>query len=137
MKKLNTFINNLSELKFGDYILFQEYKQDRYDKDNKQYIIKVSKPILVIYLGYFVADQTVGFNYIRWNNDNHMVYNKTFPTLKDVKEVEEIQNHIEWNDYIDILGHWKNKPNWKEIISYYRNQELKEEIGENEINWKD
>ena len=136
MKKLNSFIKNLSDLKFGDYILFQEYNQDRYDKENEQYIHKISKPILVIYLGYFAADQTVGFNYVRWNNDNHTVYNKVYSNLKDIKEVEEIENHIEWNDYIDILGHWENKPNWKEIISSYRKQELKDEIGENEINWE-
>lgn len=135
MKKLNSFIKNLSDLKFGDYILFQEYNQDRYDNKNKQYIHSISKPILVIYLGFFVADQTVGFNYVRWNNDNHCVPNKTYPSIKNIKEVEEIENHIEWVHYIDILGHWKNKPNWKEIISSYRKQELKDEIGENEIDW--
>lgn len=70
---------------------------------------KVSKPILVIYLGYFVVDQTIGFNYVRWINENR-------------DEVVGIDNHIEWNDYIDIIGHWKGKPNWKEIIKCYRNE---------------
>jgi hypothetical protein len=48
-----------------------------------------------------------------------------YPTFK---EVEEIENHIEWRDYIDILGQWKNKPNWKEIILAYRTQNTKSKM---------
>ncbi|MCK9445618.1 hypothetical protein M0Q50_01855 [bacterium] len=116
MKKINTLLEH-DKIKFGDYILFQEYK---YDSNSKSY--NVSKPIFVIFLGYFIADQALGFNYVEWLNENHTEYinNENVTNLKVCKEVKEINCHIEWDDYIDILGHWKNKPNWKEIISKYR-----------------
>ena len=128
MRKLETFSN--SNLKFGDYILFQKYD---YLHDYNEY--KISKPILAIYLGSFIADQTLGFNYVKWNNDNHSVYitNKHVTNYRVCKEVEKIESHIEWNDYIDILGHWTYKPDWKEIIQKYRKQNLDLIINENNI----
>lgn len=118
-RKLNTFLNN--RLEFGDYILFQEYKYT-----DKEY--SVSKPIFAICLGSFIADQTLGFNYVKWINENHTVYiTNEFVTKYPVcKEVDKIESHIEWHDYIDILGHWKEKPNWKQIIKSYRQQNLKQ-----------
>ena len=128
MRKLEKFSN--SNLKFGDYILFQKYD---YLHDYNEY--KISKPILAIYLGSFIADQTLGFNYVKWNNDNHSVYitNKHVTNYRVCKEVEKIESHIEWNDYIDILGHWTYKPDWKEIIQKYRKQNLDLIINENNI----
>ena len=122
MRKLKTFLN--TNLSFGDYILFQEYKQGTHD--GKQYIYDISKPILAIYLGYFVADQTLGFNYVRWNNENRVVYitNEFVTKYPSNKQVEQIESHIEWNDYIDILGHWDNKPNWRQILAAYKWQNL-------------
>jgi len=121
-RKLKTFSYNDSKLNFGDYILFQKYDEDIYDcKEDK---FKVSKPILAIYLGCFVADQALGFNYVRWNNDQHIVRitNEHVTNYPTCKEVEKIESHIEWRDYIDILGHWTNKPTWKEILKEYRKQ---------------
>lgn len=128
---LNTFSNNI--LEFGDYILFQEYIQVKHDGSQYHYII--SKPILAIYLGCFVADQTIGFNYVRWNNDKHTVYviNEHDIKYATCKEVEKIESHIEWNDCIDILGHWKYKPKWRDIIISYRRQNLKQHITESDI----
>lgn len=120
MRRLNKFIGDTPKLEFGDYILFQEYEQDKHD--GKQYHYKISKPILAIYLGCFVADQTIGFNYVRWINEQH-------------HEVNEIEQHIEWNDYIDILGHWKCKPNWKGIIESYRKQNPKQSTSASDIEW--
>tara|TARA_R110000772_G_scaffold43995_1_gene101236 strand:- start:42860 stop:43258 length:399 start_codon:yes stop_codon:yes gene_type:complete len=117
-KKIKTLLNSDGlKLQFGDYILFQEYTSD---KDN----FNISKPILAIYLGNFIADQTLGFNYVRWNNDNHIVYitNEHVTKLPMVKEVEKIESHVEWNDFIDILGVWDNRPGWKQILQKYRNQ---------------
>lgn len=126
---INTFGRFKEEINFGDYILFQEYY---YDRENKKYL--VSTPRLVIYLGIFVCDQTIGFNYVQWINDNHSVYftseHGTYPTIK---QVSGIASHIHWDDYIDILGHWKQKPNWKEIILAYRNKNIEEAINYDEI----
>lgn len=47
--------------------------------------------------------------------------------------VEEIEYHVEWDDFIDILGHWENKPNWKQILEKYRLQNTKEFVKESEI----
>lgn len=134
-RKLNSFLRGTSKLEFGDFILFQEYEQDKHD--GKQYGYKVSKPIMAIYLGCFFADQTLGFNYVRWNNDKHTVYitNEHVKKYPVCKEVEGIEQHIEWSDYIDILGHWKTKPTWKGIIQSYRQQNLKQIIMSDEIDW--
>ncbi len=129
---LNGHKNNRTT-EFGDYILFQEYKEAEHD--GKQCHYTVSKPILAIYLGCFVADQTLGFNYVRWNNENHTVRitNEYVTNYPICKEVQEIENHIEWDDYIDILGHWKQKPKWQEIIKAYRKQNLKQNISSSEF----
>jgi hypothetical protein len=134
-RSLNCLIGGTAKLEFGDYILFQEYEQGKHD--GTQYHYKVSKPILAIYLGCFVADQTIGFNYVRWNNDRHTVYvtNENVTRYPTCKEVSGIEQHIEWSDYIDILGHWKQKPKWKKIIKSYRQQNLKQNISSNEIEW--
>jgi len=129
-RKLNTFINNFDKLKFGDFILFQEYVYNHKDKQ-----VEITKPILAIYLGSFAADQTMGFNYVIYINDNHIVritneHVKQYPVSK---EVDGIKNHIEWYDYIDILGSWKYSPNWKEIMVAYRNQNLNALISEKEL----
>lgn len=137
MKRIITpFVNGKFKLEFGDYILFQEYEQGEHD--GEEYNYNVTKPILAIYLGCFVADQTLGFNYVRWNNENHLVYvtNEHVTRYALNKQVNEIEHHIEWDDYIDILGHWKNKPNWKEIIVAYRKQNTKEEVNSIEIDWE-
>jgi len=122
---IKNFLSSDVNPKFGDYILFQEYVQG--NRVNNEYTAIVSKPKLVIYLGVFVADQTLGFNYIEWINDNHFVKIEG-TNYKEIKEVGEIQSHIEWGDYIDILGHWSSRPNWKEILSAYRNQNTDEII---------
>lgn len=134
MKKLNTFSDN--NLKFGDYILFQKYRQDIHN--GECYNFKISKPIMAIYLGSFIADQTIGFNFVRWNNDRHSIWvtNKYVTNLRATKEVNYIENHIEWNDYIDILGLWHNKPNWRGILASYRKQNTCTIITEYEIDWQ-
>lgn len=136
-RKMNTFSIIPSKLEFGDFLLFQEYKQERHD--DTQYHYKVSKPILAIYLGCFAADQTMGFNYVRWVNENHMIYitNEHVTNYKTFKEVSEIENHIEWNDYIDILGHWKQRPTWKDIIKSYRQQNTHTTVSDTEIEFID
>jgi hypothetical protein len=134
-RTLNRFLSETNKLEFGDYILFQEYTHSHHD--GEQYYYKVSKPILAIYLGHFVADQTLGFNYVRWNNEQHTVYiTNEYVTNKPIcKEVQGIENHIEWSDYLDILGHWNQKPKWREIIKCYRQQNLKQIISSDEIDW--
>ena len=45
-RKLNTLLNNLADLTFGDYILFQEYRQGEHD--GVQYKANVTSPIYAI-----------------------------------------------------------------------------------------
>ena len=133
-RSLSRFIG-FKNIEFGDYLLFQEYEQGTHD--GKQYSYKVSKPTLVIYLGLFVCDQTIGFNYVKWVNENHTerITNKDVTNHPICKEVDGIHQHIEWDDYLDILGHWKNKPKWKEIIKSYRCQNEKAVVMSDEIDW--
>lgn len=133
-KRLNTFIKSRG-ISFGDYILFQEYKQGKHD--GEQYFLEICNPILVIYLGEFICDQTIGFNYVKWLNTNHSekITNEYVTNHRRWKTVEEIDQHIEWMDYIDILGYWKHKPNWKEIMIGYRKMTHEKIIGAKEIDW--
>jgi hypothetical protein len=138
MKKvLNSLIKYHPNLEFGDYILFQEYNHDE----------TISKPILAIYAGWFIADQTMGFNYVKWVNSNHFFkVKRTHPSLKspqnpngefevDDNEQAEVHSHIEWLNYIDIKGHWKQKPNWKQILKAYRQCNNKDTFDPDRINW--
>ncbi|MBP7860012.1 hypothetical protein KA001_03580 [Patescibacteria group bacterium] len=135
-RKLNKFLGGTAKLEFGDYILFQKYTEGKPD-DSKEDYYEISTPILAIYLGCFVCDQTLGFNYVRWNNDNHSVFVTTESGYKcrTLKEVERIENHIEWNDYIDILGHWDFKPKYRNILKAYRTQNTQQNINSDEIEW--
>jgi hypothetical protein len=132
--KIKTFLRADANYEFGDYLLFQEY-ENVHDSEQQHY--KISRPRLVIYLGAFVADQTLGFNYVRWNNENHrvLITNEYVTDYPICKEVHGIEHHIEWDNYIDILGHWKHKPTWKEIIKAYRYQNNNTEISSDEIEW--
>jgi len=121
MKKLNKFSDNCNKLQFGDYVLFQEYVREKVDGE---YVFNISKPIFSIYLGSFFADMAISFNYVKWINDNRIDYitNENVKNCPVCREVSGVESHYEWSDYIDILGIWKVRPTWKEIISKYRNQ---------------
>ena len=119
MYELNSLLENFGTLKFGDYVLFQEYIQTSYNKEEKQHYYQISKPIYAIYLGHFFADQTIGCNYVKIINPNKTV--KRTITVKDqtfdvynAKEAE-LYNHIEWTDYINIIDIWKYKPSFSEL----------------------
>ncbi len=122
-RKLNTFIKSSKDWKFGDFIIFQEYSEREYDYVEKQYNYKISRPITGIFINNFVADQTIGFDFIKWTRD--------FP-----KDQASISCHIEWSDYIDVLGHFKYKPTWKEMLKCFRTQNFDKIIKSNEIDWK-
>lgn len=133
-RKLNTFIKSRN-ITFGDYLLFQEYTKKEHD--GTQYSYAVSKPMLVIYLGMFVCDQTIGFNYVKWINEDHTkrITNEHVTNFKVWEQVGNITCHIEWDDYCDILGHWETRPNWKEIIKSYRKMNTETIIQSDKIDW--
>ncbi len=136
MKKLNKFSDICDNVQFGDYVLFQEYVRETVDG---KYIFNISKPIFGIYLGCFVADMALSFNYVKWINEKRFDYitNDYVKNCPVCREVSDIASHYEWYDYTDILGIWKVRPTWKEIISKYRNQEVKVSMLESDIDWKD
>ena len=114
MKKINTLILGSHEEtpEFGNFILFQEYIH-KYDGVKPYY--EVTRPILAVVLDTFIADQTVGFHYVRYVPEftlNHFYSPK-------------VESHIEWFDYIDILGIWKLKPSFKEYREAAKNRERK------------
>lgn len=135
-RKIKKFLSS-EKFKFGDFLLFQEYKYKFGCRTDYQY--KVSRPILAIYLGHFVADQTAGFNYVKWVNENHgvKITNEHVADYIVREEVDGIHQHIEWDDYIDILGRWEYRPSWKEILTAYRKKNTKEEMSSDEIDWKE
>lgn len=118
IRKLDTYIAHCPELKFGDFLLFQEYNHLKYNHNT----YCVGRPKLVIYLGFFIADQTLGFNYIQWNNELRpiKITNRYVKNYKSFKQVGKVENHIEWDEFIDILGHWERRPTWKELLSAFR-----------------
>lgn len=118
IREVNTFGSHRPTMKFGDFILFQEYDNVEYNHE----LHKVSKPRLVIYLGMFVADQTIGFNYIEWVNENKPIYitNSYVTNRKTYKQVGRVKDHVEWDEFIDIIGHWAYRPSFKELITAFR-----------------
>lgn len=122
VRKLNTFIENCGTLKFGDFILFQEYSYSRHNIN-----FSISKPILAIFLGDFIADQTLGFDYIKWYKSE-----ANSPNL-ETTELPKITNHVEWDDYIDILGMWSYRPNFRELLSAYRSQNIARTANDKEV----
>lgn len=108
-----------ANIRFGDFILFQEYKRLEYD--GKQYDYVRRKPCLAIFLGWFVADQTIGFEYTPWRNDARMW------------EFSTIEHHIEWDNYTELIAHWKHKPSWKEILPEMRKAKELCQVKEDEM----
>ena len=102
MRSLNTFYKQLGKIKVGDIILFQEYKDSNYNEPDipKEYT-KVSKPIYAIYMGLYVYDMALVMKYCRVPKE----FNK--------EQSITLQEHVEWGDFIDILGKWTRKPMWK------------------------
>ncbi len=100
--------------KFGDFILIQNYKQKH--KDGK-YVYVVEKPELGIFLNYFPADQTIGFDYIKWIKDS-------IPFEIDFSARDFMSSHYDWDDHLELLGSWKYRPNWEEILESYRKANL-------------
>jgi hypothetical protein len=112
MKKINTLINSEHTPRFGNFILFQEYVPNEID-NNISY--EVTRPILAVVLDIFTASQTIGFHYIRYIPD----------FSKSMFNTPKVESHIEWNEYIDILGLWTHKPSFKEYRDAARNRERK------------
>lgn len=112
---LDTFINHNPFPKFGDFILFQEY--------GEKY---VSKPIFVIFIGTEVWDQAVGFYYLKWTKEP-MKFGQF------IDPVKSIRSHVEWDEVINILGHWDHRPNFKELLFAYRKYEKRSVVPSEEI----
>ena len=49
----------------------------------------------------------------------------------------KIETFAEWMEYGDLLGKWKYKPNWKEMLSAYRNMNKDSITHSDEINWNE
>ena len=96
-------LSGYDDLNMGDYFLFQTYKDVNNCGDN----MHIFEPELAMFIGYIFVDQAIGCRYIPWVKDGYV-------------EDAEIEDHIEWYDFMDILGHWDHKPSYKEIITAYR-----------------
>ena len=123
MRKLNNIITNNFE--FGDWFLYQQYDHI-WDKDIKQYKYMVSKPIMAMFIQWWPCDQTVDVEHLIWSK--YGIHRKN-------QIAANVQWFAEWMDYGDVLGHWKHKPSWKEIIVAYRKQNKREFLLSEEIDW--
>jgi hypothetical protein len=110
MRTLNILMQNLEGLKPGDFLLFQIYESDQHrEKGHPPKHYKVSVPIYAITLGAFVCDQAIGINYVRVPAD-----------VSYYSDEPKVEVHIEWNDYIDVLGRFEKRPTFRELLSAYR-----------------
>lgn len=109
-KEIKTFTDSAIEkpFGFGEYILFVEYSNFN---SETQTFESVSKPTLAIIVDEWICDMAIAFDYVVWSNFNRRNSNNA---------TKEILTHIEWNDFIDILGRWENKPTYKEMLEAYR-----------------
>jgi hypothetical protein len=122
-RKLTTLVSPLlSALKFGDFILMQEYEQ--LPHDGTQFYYRPAKPVLGVVVGLQIADQTVEMEYVPWQR---MDYSAPFA---------KVRSHIEWHDYADFLGHWHSRPTWREILAACRKRNTAEVVASCEIDWK-
>lgn len=115
MRKINIFSDTMNKLKVGDIILFQEYKS------GKGSTFDVSKPIYAIYLGMDVYDMACVMKYI--------AVPKEFNTSQEILQ----QEHIEWSNFIDILGYWKGQPKLKNLLKAYRKYYKSNIIDSNQV----
>jgi len=122
MKELNTLIKNCGTLRFGDFILLQLYKRQGYDRNIECYRYEIMKPTLALFLGLMPCDQTIGMEYVPWLKN-------------DFNRSPELEQHVEWDDYIDILGHWSDRPTFKELRNAFRKQMPIGVILESSIKW--
>lgn len=132
-RKLNQLIYN--KLEFGDYFLYQKYIHE-FDKETNKYKYKVSKPIMAMFLQWWPCDQTLDAEYLVWLNGNKCGWKETAEGVRWMQEPAKIETFAEWMDYGDLLGLWKHKPSWKEILPAYRNMNHKDLMLSDEINWK-
>lgn len=106
MKTLETIFN---QIKFGDIVLMQE-------KTDKKY----SKPTLVCIVGVDIWDMATAVHYVdykcfrQWQLPDEEA--KSFTT----KEMT-VDSFGEWMSHWRILGHWNSMPDFKELLSSYRN----------------
>jgi hypothetical protein len=120
-RRLNTFIEGGLDMKFGDFVLFQEYGQLQHD--GTQYHYSVSRPVLAVFVSVQPCDQTVEMVYMPWQNVNRF---GAYPRLGA---------HAEWSNYIDILGRWSHRPTWREILKAYRTLNLCERVVSDQMRW--
>jgi len=94
-------MNNLesiySNLNFGDIILFQTEKN--------------LNPILVTVVFINIIDMALSIGYINYKN-----FILPYFYNKDV----EIEEFIEWDDEMIVLGYWKSIPDFKSLLKAYR-----------------
>ena len=109
-KIVRTLIGFEEELKFGDFILFQNY--NNVGIENGQIKYEVDKPAFGIYIEEISTKGSIGFEFIRWRNNNRN---------NEIRE-KFVESYIEWEDFVDILGHWNHRPSWKEMLKAYRKQ---------------
>ncbi len=104
---MNSFLKHQIKLKYGDWILLQEFKKPSFNCDEPIFIVQ--KPKLALFLKAEIYNNRIGFEYIERTKDFDC--RKNYPTFSCDPE-----------DKIEILGHWVNRPSFKELCRSYKNR---------------
>ncbi len=107
----NTYLNLVDKPVMGDWLLFKHIIPEKN---------QISKPILALIIGHTFWDMALVLEYVtetRAFEYNSQIYNEITDQYRFYFEYsgKEIQYIQFWTDDIEILGHWKNKPSFKEI----------------------
>jgi hypothetical protein len=86
---------------------------------------KITQPILCKWVSLHAIDQASCYSFIiPWRSFHFFTYPNAdaleFSEPWCVNNPPKLYPIIEWNDWINVLGEWDKKPNWKELLPAFR-----------------
>lgn len=102
------WMNYEEKPKFGDWILFRRICKRG-----------IGRPILALCVGHTIYDQSLVLEYVenyRGFHHNSELLNLSTGCYYPVSDNDrKVENVIFWFDDIQILGHWKSKPSFRQL----------------------
>lgn len=110
------WMNYKDKPKMGDWLLFRHICNEK----------EISEPILALVIGHTIWDQALVLEYVTewrtWEANTEYNCNPKYNLYVSLSFIDKETKQIQfWTDDIQVLGHWKIKPNFKQLLKSYRN----------------
>lgn len=106
---MKTITDIFNKIKFGDILLVQESVNEKY-----------KQPKLICVVAVDVWDMACTIFYVDYKSfEQYFMNNKKLDKLEP-----EIIAFPEWGNSMNVLGHWKGMPDFKELLKTYRKQKV-------------